>query len=51
VLVGSHPLIRIFRKLFRLEEFGGRIVPIFSTKDDAITALRARIEAEAQRQT
>lgn len=47
VLVGSHPLIRIFRKLFRLEEFGGRIIPIFSDMDDALAAVRSRIAAEA----
>jgi len=47
VLVGSHPLIRIFRKLFRLEEFGGRIIPIFSDMDYALAAVRARIAAEA----
>lgn len=47
VLVGSHPLIRIFRKLFRLEEFGGRIIPIFSDMDDALAAVRAQIVAEA----
>lgn len=47
VLVGSHPLIRIFRKLFRLEEFGGRIIPIFSDIDDALAAVRTRIATEA----
>jgi hypothetical protein len=47
VLVGSHPLIRIFRKLFRLEEFGGRIIPIFSDMDDALVAVRGRIAAAA----
>jgi hypothetical protein len=46
VLVGSHPLIRIFRKLFRLEEFGGRVIPIFSDMDDALAAVRARIAAD-----
>ena len=47
VIVGSHPLIRIFRKLFRLEEFGGRIIPIFSDMDDALAAVRARIASDA----
>ena len=48
VLVGSNPLIRIFRKLFRLEEFGGLVLPIFSSLDEALVALRAKIEADQQ---
>lgn|GEM_PF-1693512 len=47
VLVGSHPLIRVFRKLFHLDQFGGRIIPIFSSLDEALMAVRARIQAEA----
>jgi hypothetical protein len=47
VLVGSHPLIRVFRKLFHLDQFGGRIIPIFSSLDEALIAVHARIHAEA----
>ncbi len=49
VMVGTHPLIRIFRKMFRLEEFGGRIVPIFTSTETALAALRARIEEDAEK--
>lgn len=48
VLVGTHPLIRVFRRLFHLDKFGGRIIPIFSSLDDALIAVHARIAAEAQ---
>lgn len=51
VLVGSHPLIRIFRKLFRLDEFGGLVLPIFSSLDEALVALRAKIEEDRQNGT
>ena len=49
VLVGAHPLIRIYRRLFQHEPFGGLFIPVFSTLDDAIAAQRARIRADAQR--
>lgn len=48
VLVGTHPLLRVFRKLFHLDQFGGRIIPIFTSLEDALIAVHARIAADAQ---
>ncbi len=47
VLVGSHPLIRIFRRLLQRETFGGLLIPIFSTLEEALTFTRKRIRKEA----
>lgn len=48
VIVGVHPLIRLFRRLFHRDQFGGHIVPIYTTLDDALAAQRARIRDDAQ---
>jgi hypothetical protein len=48
VLVGTHPLIRVFRKLFHLDQFGGRIIPIFTSMEEALIAVHARVEADAR---
>lgn len=48
VLVGTHPLLRVFRKLFHLDQFGGRIIPIFTSMEDALIAVHARVEADAR---
>jgi hypothetical protein len=47
VFVGAHPLIRLFRQLFHRDQFGGQIIPIYSTLDDALAAQRARIREDA----
>jgi hypothetical protein len=47
VIVGAHPLIRLFRQLFHRDQFGGQIIPIYSTLDDALAAQRARIREDA----
>lgn len=49
VLVGGHPLLRIYRRLLQREPLVGRYIPIYSTLEDAIAAQRARIREAEQR--
>lgn len=48
VLVGSHVLIRLFQKLLRERRFGGVILSVYYSMDEALAAVRARIEADRE---
>jgi hypothetical protein len=49
VLVGEHLFIRLFHKLFRERAFGGVVLSVYMSMDEALRATRQRIAADAAR--
>ena len=48
VLVGEHVLIRLFHRLISERKLGGVTLSVFYTMDEALRAVRLRIEADAR---
>ncbi|MEO8394581.1 MAG: hypothetical protein ABI700_16420 [Chloroflexota bacterium] len=48
VLVGTNVLIRLFHNLMRERKLGGVTVSVYYNMDEALRAVRLRIEADAQ---